>query len=204
MKASVELLWHCGTAPVLLAGAVECPGLQQTLAARLLAKLFSGQQYFRLGHNGLGRPLAFASSGQPLQVGLSFSRYAGWLWTAASLTPELGIDVTGPEDFADPYPERRVYAPGELDAGQQYSSSIFEARALLWSLKEAAAKALGTGFHRVEPLELEVENLRQADKHFLACQITSPQGSLNALAGCANGMRVAVATRIHQARSHHG
>ena len=120
------------------------------------------------------------------------------------MTPELGIDVTGPEDFADPYPDPRVYAPGELDTGQRYSSSVPEARALLWSLKEAAAKALGTGFHRVEPVELEVEDLRQAGKHFLTCQITSPQGSLSALTSCANGMRVAVATRIPLARSQHG
>jgi 4''-phosphopantetheinyl transferase superfamily. len=117
---------------------------------------------------------------------------------------DMGIDATGPEDFPDPYPDARVFAHNELDAAARFVSSLPEARALLWSLKEAAAKALGTGFHKVEPADLRVEALTPAEAGILACRIHSPRGVMEALTGTPCGFRIAVATLHYQARSQHG
>lgn len=204
MAASIELLWQCGPATVLLAGARDAPGRQQVLARRLCARQAAATAFHGLKHDGLGRPLAVSADGESLLPGLSFSRHAGWLWAAASRATEVGIDVAGPEDFPDPYPDARVFSPRELHAGALASHSLAEARVLLWSLKEASAKALGTGFHRVEPLELGIHDLRPAGDTFLACRILSPQGGLTGLAGRVHGFRVAVAARMATARSQHG
>jgi phosphopantetheinyl transferase len=207
MTASPILFWRCGRSTVRLAGALEAPGTRQVLVTQLLATMPPPAEDFQLEHNPLGKPLLLAVCGHP-SVGVSFSRHAGWLWAGATLNADIGadigIDATGPEDFPDPYPDARVFALGELDAAAQFVSSLPEARALLWSIKEAAAKALGTGFNTVEPVHLRVEALAPADGGVLACRITSPQGVLDALTGTACGFRIAAATRLYQARSQNG
>lgn len=129
-------------------------------------------------------------------MGLSFSRYSGWLWGAAAQTIGVGIDVSGSEDFLSPYPDARVFAVDELEAAAKFVASLPEARALLWGLKEAAAKALGTGFNKVEPSELTIRDLKPSEDRNIACQVDSPFGGFDALTGVVCGFRVAVATRI--------
>jgi phosphopantetheinyl transferase len=149
-----------------------------------------------LGRDPFGRPQALSADGEPLPLGLSFSRHSGWLWGAVAQTVSLGIDVSGPEDFLTPYPDARVFGFGELEAAAKFVASLPEARALLWGLKEAAAKALGTGFNKVEPSELSVRDLNPSDAGNIACRVDSPLGGFNALTGRLCGFRVAVATRI--------
>jgi phosphopantetheinyl transferase len=108
----------------------------------------------------------------------------------------VGIDVSGPEDFLSPYPDARVFAVDELDAAAKFVASLPDARALLWGLKEAAAKALGTGFNKVEPSELTIRDLKLSEGRNIACRVDSPFGSFDALTGLVCGSRVAVATRI--------
>lgn len=199
MTASPDLLWSCGGQDVRLAGALDTPAQRRVLAGRLLAGLCTMPKDFRLGHDALGRPLALSASGAPLGPGLSFSRHTGWLWAATALLPDLGMDATGPEDFLGSYPDARVFGPAELVAARTLTSSLPEARALLWSLKEAAAKALGTGL-RAEPRMYVAEDLRSRGP-YLSCRVSTPHGRVNALASGWHGFHLAVALRSPETRN---
>jgi hypothetical protein len=104
----------------------------------------------------LGRP--------DLQVGglrgpaISFSADGGAVWAALSGDDtDIGIDVAGAAEFAPGYPVHRVFHPEELRHGLRLADGdLAKACALLWSVKEAAVKALGCAFHRVDPLQVEV------------------------------------------------
>lgn len=166
---------------------------RERLAALALAGLGLDAPGLRLEHDGLGRPWAADEGGLPLPALLSFSRLGkradgdgpeGRLWAAAMRAEDafgLGLDVAAPEEFAPPYPVARAFAPEELAAARELGLAGQDALALLWSLKEAAAKALGTGFHRVEPLELCVRNFCQTPEG-LACEVHGPMNILPALA----------------------
>lgn len=201
MTSSSELLWDCGGLRVLLAGALDATGLREDLARRLLRGLPGAPRAFRLDHDSLGRPRVLGPLGEESGWAVSFSRHAGWLWAAAAQTTGLGIDATGPEDFPDTYPDARTFAPKELDAALGFSASLSAARALLWSLKEAGAKALGTGFHRVEPRDLAVRGLAPWGQGAASCRVETGLGELDARTCVLFGFRVAVAVRIPQARS---
>lgn len=195
MEIAPHLFWRCGLTTVILAGAPETPRLQRSLAAGLLARLPSAPQDFLLTRDTLGKPSALSTAGESLPFGLSFSRYAGWLWAAVTEATDVGIDASGAEEFPPPYPDQRVFTANELDVASQFVASPPEARALLWSVKEAAAKALGTGFHKVEPRELTVDGLHPVCSGNLRCRVDSPLGGLDALTGTPCGFRVAIAAR---------
>ena len=197
MGCCPHFFWLCASHTVFIAGALESPDLQVPLASGLLGRLLSAPLCVFLRHDCLGRPLAFSAEGGQLHLGLSFSRHSGWLWGAAAQTTGVGIDVSGPEDFLSPYPDARVFAADELDGAKDFVVSLPEARALLWGLKEAAAKALGTGFNKVEPLELQIRELKLSEGRNIACRVDSPFGSFDALTGLVCGSRVAVATRMY-------
>lgn len=196
MAIGPHLLWRCGSTMVILAGAPETPGLQRSLAASLLARLPSAPQDFLLARDTLGKPSALSTAGESLPFGLSFSHYAGWLWAAVTEATDVGIDASGPEEFSPPYPDQRAFTANELDVASQFVASPPEARALLWSVKEAAAKALGTGFHKVEPIGLRVNGLRPVCSGNLVCHVDSPLGGLDALTGTPCGFRIAIAARV--------
>lgn len=199
MTSSPELLWHCGGYPVLLAGALETPGLRAELAARLLQALDRERSGLRLGHDAQGRPQLLSPSGGELDFRVSFSRHAGWLWAAVARTAGLGLDATGPEDFRDPYPEERTFARTELEQALRLVPDKPAARSLLWALKEAAAKCLGTGFSGLEPREVEALELEPDGEGGTACRLKTPQGHLAARTANAFGFRLAVAARTHPA-----
>ena len=57
-----------------------------------------------------------------------------------------------PAEFEAGYPMARAFRPAELDWARPLSGgNTSGAAALLWSLKEAAVKALGVGFHFHRP-----------------------------------------------------
>jgi phosphopantetheinyl transferase len=71
----------------------------------------------------------------------------------------VGIDAARPEEFQGSYPFARAFRPGEFSLALGICRSGQEhAAALLWSLKEAAVKALGCGFHTLDPLALEARS----------------------------------------------
>lgn len=196
MGCCPHFFWLCASHTIFIAGAPESHNIQAALASGLLRRIPSIPLGVFLRHDCLGRPLAFSEEGGQLQVGISFSRHSGWLWGAAAQTIGLGIDVSGPEEFLSPYPDARVFTVDELGAAAKFVGSLPEARALLWGLKEAAAKALGTGFNKVEPSELTIRDWQPLEGQKITCRVDSPFGGFDALTGLVCGFRVAVATRI--------
>jgi phosphopantetheinyl transferase len=68
----------------------------------------------------------------------------------------LGIDVALPEEFPRGYPLGRAFGTAEFaKALKLCAGNCALTAALLWSLKEAAVKAVGLGFHCFDPLEVE-------------------------------------------------
>lgn len=128
----------------------ECPGEKKRhSSARTSSPI-------RLVRGALGRPvLRVGEDGGP---SISFSRGGGKVWAALSGDESaVGIDLAGGDEFRSGYPLERVFHPEELEhalgltGGEQQQAS-----ALLWSVKEALVKALGCGFHLVDPLQISV------------------------------------------------
>jgi phosphopantetheinyl transferase len=69
----------------------------------------------------------------------------------------VGIDAAGPDEFTGGYPFHRAFHAAELaEAILVAEEDIPDAAALVWSVKEAAVKALGCGFWRLDPLDIRV------------------------------------------------
>jgi phosphopantetheinyl transferase len=66
------------------------------------------------------------------------------------------VDVALPSEFDEAYPWARAFRPAEFEwARPLCGGDAADAAALLWALKEAAVKALGVGFHLLDPLAVE-------------------------------------------------
>jgi phosphopantetheinyl transferase len=89
---------------------------------------------------------------------VSFSVGGGRVWAAlCGDESDIGIDVAGPDEFPGGYPSHRVFLPEELDHALGLAGGdMGRASALLWSVKEAAVKALGCAFHLVDPRQIAV------------------------------------------------
>jgi hypothetical protein len=148
--------------PVIYASDVIGPGVKERLVRCLLASL-PGQE-----PGGASGPvsLAVTALGQPrLTLGrqpgpaVSFSLGAGRLWAAMTRPGQVGVDTALPSEFEAGYPLARVFQSGELDWARPLGGDdTARGAALLWALKEAAVKALGVGFHFLDPLAVEVIN----------------------------------------------
>ncbi|MGZ5554252.1 MAG: 4'-phosphopantetheinyl transferase family protein [Candidatus Aminicenantales bacterium] len=65
--------------------------------------------------------------------------------------------MAGADEFPKEYPIHRVFHDQELQqASLLAGGDAAKASALLWSVKEAVAKALGCAFHLVDPREITV------------------------------------------------
>jgi phosphopantetheinyl transferase len=107
--------------------------------------------------NGLlGKPQLLL--GKERGPAVSFSTCGGKVWAAlCGDESDLGIDAAGSDEFHSAYPYQRVFQPQEFqDALRLTSGNLEEASALLWSIKEAVVKALGCGFHFVDPRQITV------------------------------------------------
>jgi hypothetical protein len=89
---------------------------------------------------------------------ISFSAGGGKVWAAlCGDESDVGIDVAGADEFQRAYPFHRVFHPQELEhAVRTTGGDVAQAAALLWSIKEAAVKALGCAFHLVDPRQIIV------------------------------------------------
>jgi hypothetical protein len=150
--------------PVIYASDLAGAGAKERLVRRLLASL-PGQATGGAGQSppvpvsleltALGQPRLFLD-GQPGPA-VSFSQAAGRIYAAMTCTGQVGIDAAMPAEFEPGYPMARAFRPTELDwARPLVGGNTSEAAALLWTLKEAAVKALGVGFHFLNPLAVEV------------------------------------------------
>jgi hypothetical protein len=104
----------------------------------------------------LGRPHLLV--GEYRGPAISFSEGGGKVWAALSGDDsDIGIDVAGTDEFQGEYPLHRVFHPEELQHALELAGGDPEgASALLWSIKEAAVKALGCAFHLVDPRHITV------------------------------------------------
>jgi len=150
-------------APVLYASDPAGAGVKERLVQRLLAGL-PGLQTGGAGQpapgtvsletTALGQPRLFLG-GQPGPA-VSFSQAAGRIYAALTPAGQVGVDAAMPAEFEADYPMARVFRPAELAwARPLVGGPSAGAAALLWALKEAAVKALGVGFHFLEPLAVE-------------------------------------------------
>ncbi len=110
----------------------------------------------RLVRGLLGRPHLLL--GKYPGPAVSFSESGGKVWAAlCGDESDIGIDVAGADEFQGEYPLHRVFLPAELEhAAKLAGGDLAAAAALLWSIKEAAVKALGCAFHLVEPRQITV------------------------------------------------
>lgn len=103
-----------------------------------------------------GKPVLLVSG----QVGpsVSFSYSGARLWASLCTHFEhFGLDAALPVDFGLDYPVRRVFEDEEYERCLDLTSACpSEAAALLWSAKEAVAKAAGYGFRLFSPLDVKV------------------------------------------------
>ena len=106
-------------------------------------------------HDALGRPQLL---GECEGRAISFSEGGGKIWAAlCGDESDIGIDVAGTDEFQRGYPFHRVFHPKELQHALGLAGGDLEmASALLWSIKEAAVKALGCAFHLVDPRQIPV------------------------------------------------
>jgi phosphopantetheinyl transferase len=107
-------------------------------------------------HDPLGRPNLLL--GEHRGPAVSFSEGGGRVWAAlCGDESEIGMDVAGTDEFIGEYPFQRVFHAEELEhALRLEGADVAKASALLWSIKEAVVKALGCGFHLVDPREIYV------------------------------------------------
>jgi phosphopantetheinyl transferase len=150
--------------PVVYASIRKGEGAREMLAARLLEALAGPAPEWTgaldwgplaLDTDPLGRPLL--RLGTRPGPSLSFSEAGDLLWGAIAGSGQVGLDAAREEDLESPYPYTRVFGPEEWDwAWRHCQGRTDSAAALLWAAKEAAVKALGVGFHTLEPGDLQV------------------------------------------------
>ncbi len=104
----------------------------------------------------LGRPRLLV--GEYRGPAISFSEGGGRIWAALCADEsDIGIDAAESYEFQGAYPVQRVFHPEELEHALSLTGGDREeALALLWSIKEAVVKALGCGFHLVDPRQITV------------------------------------------------
>ena len=111
-------------------------------------------------------------------MAVSFSHVSDMLWAALSGPGNhLGMDVARAEEFEGNYPFRRAFHPEELCSSMLDVHGIQESAAMLWSVKEAAVKALGIGFGLLGPLDIRIESLEDRITHYIP-RISIACGSL--------------------------
>ena len=107
-------------------------------------------------HDPLGRPQLLL--GECEGPAISFSEGGGKIWAAlCGDASDIGIDAAETDEFSKEYPFHRVFHAQELQHALRLTSGdLKKASALLWSIKEAAVKALGCAFHLVDPRQITV------------------------------------------------
>jgi phosphopantetheinyl transferase len=107
-------------------------------------------------HDSLGRPQLLLGDCEGLAI--SFSEFGGKIWAAlCNDTSNVGIDAAGTDEFPKEYPFHRVFHAQELQHALRLAGGdLKKSSALLWSIKEAAVKALGCAFHFVDPRQIRV------------------------------------------------
>jgi phosphopantetheinyl transferase len=107
-----------------------------------------------IASDSMGRPHLLIDGSEGPAV--SFAYVRDTMWVAVSRNESnigIGIDAEESASFRGNYPFHRVFHKGELECGGEKE----DVAALIWSAKEAFVKALGCGFHLVDPLQVRVQ-----------------------------------------------
>ncbi len=102
--------------------------------------------------DSLGKPHLLIDGSEGPSVSFAYEGHTMWV-AIGRQGSSVGIDAAQSASFMGNYPFHRVFQEGELGNGREKE----EAAALIWSAKEAVVKALGCGFHLVDPLHVRVE-----------------------------------------------
>jgi phosphopantetheinyl transferase len=136
-----------------------------TLLLDTLARLetrfaaFYGQGPIILEKDFMGRPRLLVGDAKGPKV--SFCHACSRTWAAMYGGCGVGIDVAFPDEFQGDYPLERVFRQREFVWAREFcGDDPAQTAALLWSLKEAAVKALGCGFNLFDPLDIEAKPIR--------------------------------------------
>jgi len=136
--------------------------------------------------DALGKP--YLMLGECRGPAISFSEGGGAVWAAlCGDESDIGIDVAATDEFQGDYPFHRVFNMPELQHIVRLTGGHMEkAPALLWSIKEAVVKALGCGFHLVEPRDVHVQPIMDEDGEYTfgACLAKKALERLPVGAGC--------------------
>lgn len=110
----------------------------------------------RVKSDPLGRPQLL--TGEYPGPAISFSENCGNVFAAlCGDGSDIGIDAAASDEFQGKYPLQRVFHDRELHHALRLTGGdMAMASALLWSIKEAAVKALGCAFHLVAPRQVHV------------------------------------------------
>ncbi len=148
---------------VVFGSTAAMPGAKPALILRLLRELALDNpdwsapargEALTLKKSAIGRPYLLLGN-QKEGPSLSFSHGGGRLWAAMCGNGSVGIDVAYPEEFRGEYPFARAFRPEEQDyARALLPHDEVRGAALIWSLKEASSKAVGSGFNLFDPLEV--------------------------------------------------
>jgi phosphopantetheinyl transferase len=116
--------------------------------------------------DALGKPHLLV--GEDRGPAISFCECGGAVWAALSGDQsDIGIDLAAPDEFQGHYPVYRVFQAQEFHHAMRLTAgNVEQASALLWSVKEAVVKALGCGFHRVEPLDICMHTSTEEDGQY--------------------------------------
>jgi hypothetical protein len=169
----VETLRLPGESLVVHGRMPQTTGARELMAAGLLAGLNPDhgskksffEQGYRIEHDDLGRPILLLR-GQNYGPSLSFSYGPGRLYGAMAENGPIGLDFASPGDFTGRYPFHRVFSPGEFQLLDHLGLEKSSLAALLWSVKEAAVKSRGSGFHLIDPLEVIILDFRLINHGF--------------------------------------
>ena len=146
----------------------------------------------RLSCDRLGKPGLL--SGAERGPAISFSEGGGRLWAALSgdVDFEIGIDVAGFQEFQGSFPFHRVFQAEELRLALELAhGEPAAAAALLWSVKEAAVKALGCAFHLVEPGQIAVHpSADRGEEGWLPFEVRLSAKALVRFPGAGQSLRV--------------
>jgi phosphopantetheinyl transferase len=119
-----------------------------------------------LSNDRLGRPRLVVDGREHHSI--SFTRLSDLIWGALSFGTLIGIDAADSRDFEGQYPFQRAFHEDEVRQGIMAGArGVSEAAALMWSAKEAAVKAIGVGFHLIDPKEVRARIARVSGERSL-------------------------------------
>ncbi len=120
------------------------------------ARPWSESPVIRIVNDSLGKPRVLCGSTSAPPV--SFAHVGTRTWGA--ICPRgaaVGIDVARAAEFNRGYPFSRAFCEEDVVVTlEKTNGDKQEAAAMLWSAKEAVVKAIGCGFHLLDPLDVRV------------------------------------------------